>query len=78
MPFLLKNCPNSNKVEKGHILPLNGFNGLSFVQTNVINDVMMVRLIPNIFSYTQVLLILTIRQIKMHILRCIISTQRMC
>ena len=23
MPFLLKNGPNSNKVGKGHILPLN-------------------------------------------------------
>ena len=27
MPFLLKNGPNSNKVEKGHILPLSVVSG---------------------------------------------------
>ena len=39
MPFLLKNGPNSNKVEKGHILPLTAMSGKAF-KINCVNCLM--------------------------------------
>ena len=36
MPFLLKNGPNSNKVEKGHILPLRRIKSHNFIN-NMVN-----------------------------------------